>query len=70
MENLAATSGTLENMVWMNSDKIKLIIENLETTSQNLKQLSKDIKKYPGRLLFEQPPKKLEMGKTDMEKQQ
>ena len=70
MENLAATSGTLENMVWMNSDKIKLIIENLETTSQNLKQLSKDIKKYPGRLLFEKPPNKLEMGKTDMEKQQ
>jgi ABC-type transporter Mla subunit MlaD len=58
MESLAATSGLLENMVWLNSDKIKLIVENLETTSENLKQMSKDIKRYPGRLLFEKPPEK------------
>ncbi|MCD4721113.1 MAG: MlaD family protein [Desulfobacula sp.] len=59
MESLAATSGLLENMIWLNSDRIKLIIENLETTSENLKQMSKDIKKYPGRLLFEKPPEKI-----------
>ncbi len=58
LENLAATSGLLENMVWLNSDKVKLIVDNLETTSENLKQMSKDIKRYPGRLLFEKPPEK------------
>ncbi|MCD4676341.1 MAG: MlaD family protein [Desulfobacula sp.] len=65
MESLAATSGLLENMVWLNSDKIKLIIENLETTSENLKQMSRDIKRYPGRLLFEKPPEKTNMEKKD-----
>ncbi len=60
MTSLASTSGLLESMVWLNSDRIKLIIENLETTSENLKQMSKDIKQYPGRLLFQKPPKKLE----------
>ncbi|MBU1341425.1 MAG: MCE family protein [Proteobacteria bacterium] len=65
MESLAATSGLLEEMVWLNSDKIKLIIDNLETTSENLKQMSKDLKRYPGRLLFEKPPEKIDMEKKD-----
>ena len=56
MESLAAISKLLENMAWLNSDRIDLIFENLETTSENLKQMSKDIKRYPGRLLFEKPP--------------
>jgi ABC-type transporter Mla subunit MlaD len=59
MESLAATSKLLENMIWLNSDRIKLIIGNIEITSENLKQMSKDIKKYPGRLLFEKPPEKI-----------
>jgi ABC-type transporter Mla subunit MlaD len=61
MGNLSSTSELLENMVWINSDKVKIIIQNLETTSQNLKQLSKDIKNYPGRLLFEKPPRQINM---------
>ncbi len=61
MENLTSTSSLLENLVWMNSDKIMMIIENLENTSRNLKQLSRDLKHYPGRLLFEKPPKKIDM---------
>ncbi len=64
-KSLAATSGLLENMVWLNSDKIGLIIENIETTSENLKQMSKDIRRYPGRLLFEKPPEKINMEKKD-----
>jgi len=68
MKSLAAASGQLENMVWLNSDKIKLIIENFEATSENLKQLSKDIKRYPGRLLFEKPPKTINLEKINMEK--
>jgi len=58
VENLSAASGLVENMVWLNSDRVKLIMENLETTSENLKQMSKDIKRYPGRLIFEKPPEK------------
>ena len=65
MESLAATSGLLENMVWLNSDKIKIIVENLETTSENLKQMSKDLKRYPGRLLFEKPPERIDTEKKD-----
>lgn len=65
MKRLTATSGLLEDMVWLNSDKVKLIFENLETTSENLKQMSKDIKQYPGRLLFEKPPKKTNVEKKE-----
>jgi ABC-type transporter Mla subunit MlaD len=65
MESLAATSRLLENMVWMNSDKIQRIMENLETTTENLKQMSKDLKRYPGRLLFEKPPENIHMEKQD-----
>lgn len=65
MESLAATSGLLENMVWLNASKIEMIIENLETTSENLKQMSKDLKRYPGRLIFEKPPEKINTEKKD-----
>ncbi len=65
LKNLAAISELVNHMVWLNSDKIKLIVDNLETASENLKQMSKDIKQYPGRLIFEKPPEK-----TDLEKQQ
>jgi hypothetical protein len=60
VENLSTASGLIEHMVWLNSDRVKLIMENLETTSENLKQMSKDIKRYPGRLIFEKPPEKAE----------
>ena len=56
VQNLGTISTQLENMVWLNSDKIDNIVENLQTTSENLKQMSKDIKQYPGRLLFQSPP--------------
>lgn len=59
MQNLAGTSERVENIIWFNSDKIKLIIDNLEATSENLKQMSHDLKRYPGRLLFEKPPQKI-----------
>ncbi len=65
MESLGSTSRLLENMVWMNSDKIQLIMENLETTTENLKQMSKDLKRYPGRLLFEKPPENTSGEKQD-----
>ena len=59
MAGLDTTSEMLENMVWLNSDRISAILENLETTSENLKQMSRDIKQYPGRLLYQKPPEKV-----------
>jgi ABC-type transporter Mla subunit MlaD len=54
----------IENLTWLNADRIKNILENLEVTSENLKQLSQDIRRYPGRLLFEKPPEKISGKKT------
>lgn len=56
IKHLSEASGQMENIMWLNSGKINRIVENLETTSENLKQLSQDLKRYPGRLLFEDPP--------------
>jgi len=58
LQSLNKTSKMLENMVWLNGDTIQRAIGNFEDTSENLKQLSIELKKYPGRLLFESPPKK------------
>ena len=58
LDSLNKTSKMLENMVWLNTDTIHRTIENFEDTSENLKQLSRELKQYPGRLLFESPPKK------------
>ena len=69
VENLSSASGLVEQMVWLNSDRVKLIMENLETTSENLKQMSKDIKQYPGQLIFEKPPEKAETEKKTDAKQ-
>lgn len=56
MESLDRTAGMLEKTVWLNSDQIDTVIENLKITTQNLKYMSMEIRKYPGRLLFENPP--------------
>ncbi len=58
-----ALASGIENLTWLNADRIKNILENLETTSENLKQLSQDIRRYPGRLLFEKPPEKISVEK-------
>ncbi len=49
-------SRALEGMVWLNADRVNAIMENLTVTSENLKQMSRDLKRYPGKLLFERPP--------------
>jgi len=58
LDSLNKTSKKLENMVWINENAIHRAIENFEDTSENLKQLSIELKQYPGRLLFEKPPEK------------
>jgi phospholipid/cholesterol/gamma-HCH transport system substrate-binding protein len=58
LESLNKTSKMMEHMIWLNSDTVQRAVENFEDTSQNLKQLSMELKQYPGRLLFERPPGK------------
>jgi ABC-type transporter Mla subunit MlaD len=58
LENLNSTVQMLETLIWLNTDTIHRTIDNFEHTSENLKQLSLEIRRYPGRLLLERPPKK------------
>jgi ABC-type transporter Mla subunit MlaD len=58
LENLNSTVKMLETLVWLNTETIHRTIDNFEHTSENLKQLSLEIRRYPGRLLLERPPKK------------
>ena len=57
MESLDHTIGMLENLVWLNSDTINRTLNNFEHTSENLKQMSLEIRRYPARLLLERPPR-------------
>ncbi len=57
MESLNTTIAMLENLVWLNSETINRTISNFEHTSENLKQMSLEIRRYPARLLLERPPK-------------
>lgn len=59
LESLNTTVKMLETLVWLNTDTVNRTIDNFEHTSENLKQLSLEIKQYPGRLLMERPPRKL-----------
>ena len=56
VESLERTVKLLENMIWINSGTISRAVKNLEYTSENLNQLTLELKKYPGRLLLERPP--------------
>ena len=60
MESLNSTIAMLENLVWLNSETINRTISNFEHTSENLKQMSLEIRRYPARLLLERPPKSQE----------
>lgn len=60
MESLNSTIVMLENLVWLNSETINRTISNFEHTSENLKQMSLEIRRYPARLLLERPPKSRE----------
>ncbi|HKL00707.1 MAG TPA: MlaD family protein [Desulfotignum sp.] len=58
LQSLNSTVKMLETLVWLNTETINRTIDNFEHTSENLKQLSLEIKQYPGRLLLERPPKR------------
>lgn len=57
-DSLDKTSRLLGDVVWVNKDSIGEVVENLKITSENLRQMSQDIKRYPARLLFDTPPGK------------
>jgi hypothetical protein len=60
MESLNQTIAMLENLVWLNSETINRTINNFEHTSENLKQMSLELRRYPARLLLERPPRPVE----------
>jgi ABC-type transporter Mla subunit MlaD len=60
MESLNQTIAMLENLVWLNSETINRTINNFEHTSENLKQMSLELRRYPARLLLERPPRPAE----------
>ncbi|MDZ7666392.1 MAG: MlaD family protein [Desulfotignum sp.] len=60
MESLNQTTAMLENLVWLNSETINRTINNFEHTSENLKQMSLELRRYPARLLLERPPRQTE----------
>ena len=56
LASLEKTSRLLENMIWTNADVIEKTIGNLEDTTENLNQFTRELREYPGRILMEAPP--------------
>jgi phospholipid/cholesterol/gamma-HCH transport system substrate-binding protein/paraquat-inducible protein B len=44
-------------MIWTNADVIEKTIGNLEDTTENLNQFTRELRNYPGSILMEAPPK-------------
>nr|WP_319395587.1 MlaD family protein [uncultured Desulfobacter sp.] len=57
LASLEKTSQLLENMVWTNADIIEKSIGNLENTTDNLNQFTRELRDYPGSILMNAPPK-------------
>ncbi|MCW8800964.1 MAG: MlaD family protein [Desulfobacter sp.] len=57
LASLEKTSRLLENMIWTNADVIEKTIGNLEDTTENLNQFTRELRNYPGSILMEAPPK-------------
>lgn len=55
MTSLDSVIERLDTLIWMNTGNIDTIIGNLKSTSENLMQMSQDLRRYPSRLLFENP---------------
>jgi len=63
LASLEKTSLLLENMIWTNADVIEKTIGNLENTTENLNQFTRELREYPGSILMEAPPKASISGK-------
>ena len=56
LDALNRTSDMLEKTVWINAGTIMKAVEHFERTTENMSQLTLDLRKYPGRILLERPP--------------
>lgn len=63
LASLEKTSRLLENMIWTNADVIEKTIGNLEDTTENLNQFTRELRGYPGSILMKAPPKASTSGK-------
>lgn len=63
LSSLEKTSRLLENMIWTNADVIEKTIGNLEDTTENLNQFTRELRNYPGSILMQAPPKASTSGK-------
>ncbi|NWH04454.1 MlaD family protein [Desulfobacter latus] len=63
LASLEKTSRLLENMIWTNADVIEKIIGNLENTTENLNQFTRELREYPGSILMKAPPRASTSGK-------
>jgi len=63
MASLEKTSRLLENTIWTNADIIEKTIGNLEDTTDNLNQFTRELREYPGSILMKAPPKTSTSGK-------
>ena len=61
--SLEKTSRLLENMIWTNADVIEKTIGNLENTTENLNQFTRELRDFPGSILMEAPPRASTSGK-------
>jgi len=57
LASLEKTSRLLENMIWANADVIEKTISNLENTTENLNQFTRELREYPGSILMKAPPR-------------
>lgn len=63
LASLEKTSRLLENTIWTNADIFEKTIGNMEDTTENLNQFTRELREYPGRILMEAPPKTPTSGK-------
>ncbi|MCG8553626.1 MAG: MlaD family protein [Desulfobacterales bacterium] len=63
LAGLEKTSRLLENMIWTNADVIEKTIGNLENTTENLDQFTRELREYPGSILMNAPPRTSTPGK-------
>jgi len=63
LASLEKTSRLLENMIWTNADVIEKTIGNLENTTENLNQFTRELRDFPGSILMEAPPRASTSGK-------
>lgn len=61
VKDLGDASGRVDALVGDNQYDVRAIVEDLRTTSGNLRALSEDIKRYPAGVLVGGPPEKIQL---------